>query len=120
MTTSLFDRIGGAASVEAAVDIFYRKVLSDQSISHYFADTDMAAQREKQKRFLMMAFGGPNTYTGKDLRTAHAGLSGLNESHFAAVAGHLKATLEELDVPGELQNEVMAIAGSTHDDVLNQ
>jgi len=43
---------------------------------------------------------------------------GLNESHFNAVAGHLQATLEELNVPADLIAEVMAIAGSTKDDVL--
>ena len=68
-----------------------------------------------------MAFGGPSEYQGKDLRSAHAPLveRGLNDGHFGAVAGHLKATLDELDVPAELTDAVMGIAGSTHDDVLN-
>lgn len=121
MSESLFERLGGEAAVDAAVDIFYRKVLADDSISHFFDDTDMDEQRQKQKSFLTMAFGGPNEYTGKDLRTAHAPLveKGLNDSHFGAVAGHLQATLEELTVSEELIQEVMTIAASTHDDVLN-
>ena len=120
MSETLFDKIGGYGAVNAAVDIFYRKILSDDSISGYFTDIDMDEQIGKQKRFLVMAFGGPNNYTGKDLRTAHAPLvaRGLNEAHFTAVAGHLQATLEELGVAQALINEVMAIAGSTHDDVL--
>jgi len=67
-----------------------------------------------------MAFGGPNNYSGLDMRAAHAPLvaKGLNEAHFTAVAGHLQATLEELGVPADLIGEVMAIAASTHDDVL--
>lgn len=118
--STLFEKIGGEAAVDAAVDIFYRKVLSDDSISHFFDNTDMDAQRAKQKSFLTMAFGGPNNYTGADMRTAHAPLvaKGLNEDHFNAVAGHLQATLEELSVPADLIGEVMAIAGSTKDDVL--
>ena len=118
--STLFEKLGGEAAVDAAVDIFYRKVLSDDSISHFFDNTDMDAQRAKQKSFLTMAFGGPNNYTGTDMRTAHAPLveKGLNESHFNAVAGHLQATLEELNVPAELVSEVMAIAASTKDDVL--
>ncbi len=120
MSESLFDKIGGAAAVEAAVDIFYRRVLEDKSIEQFFDNTDMDAQRSKQMSFLTMAFGGPNSYSGKDMREAHAPLveKGLNESHFNAVAGHLQATLEELDVPKNLIKEVMAIASSTHDDVL--
>lgn len=120
MSDALFDRLGGEAAVDAAVDIFYRKVLSDDSINRFFDTTDMDAQRAKQKAFLTMVFGGPNSYSGKNMRDAHAKLveQGLDESHFNAVAGHLQATLEELNVPAELVSEVMAIAASTHDDVL--
>ncbi len=120
MSNSLFEKIGGEAAVNAAVDIFYRKVLTDDSISQFFEETDMDDQIAKQKSFLTMAFGGPNEYSGTDMRKAHAPLveKGLNEAHFGAVAGHLQATLTELDVPEDLIGEVMAIAGSTHDDVL--
>ena len=122
MKKSLFKRLGGAAAVDAAVDIFYRKVLADSSLARFFEATDMNAQREKQKAFLTMAFGGPKEYTGKDLRTAHARLvkNGLNETHFNAVAGHLQDTLKQLGVAPSLINEVMAIAGSTRNDVLGR
>ncbi|MEX2009141.1 MAG: group 1 truncated hemoglobin [Dongiaceae bacterium] len=122
MTQSLYQRIGGDAAVNAAVDLFYRKVMVDPRISEFFVDTDMNAQRAKQKAFLTMAFGGPNTYTGKDLRKAHAGLvkNGLNDSHFDAVAQHLQATLGELKVKAVEIAEVMKIAGSTRNDVLGR
>jgi hemoglobin len=122
MTDSLFERIGGEAAVDAAVDLFYRKVLNDVVVAPFFLHTDMDEQRAKQKSFLTMVFGGPNDYTGKDMREAHAQLveEGLNDSHFDAVAGHLQATLEELGVAADDIAEVMAIAGSTRDDVLNR
>jgi len=122
MSDSLFDRLGGEAAVDAAVDIFYRKVLLDVSIGHFFDSTDMDAQRVKQKAFLSMAFGGPKNYTGKELREAHAPLveKGLGDEHFDAVAGHLDKTLRELGVSDDLIGEVMAIAGSTRDDVLGR
>ncbi len=116
--SSVYDQIGGAAAVDAAVDIFYRRVLNDPLISHFFDSVDMDRQIGKQKAFLTMAFGGPNSYTGKDMREAHKHLK-LKEEHFNAVAGHLSGTLEELEVPQHLIDEVMAIAASTHDDVLN-
>ena len=120
MSDSLYERIGGAPAVEAAVDVFYRRVLADPLVNHVFDDTDMDAQRSKQKAFLTMAFGGPNEYTGKDLSDAHRDLvrRGMNDSHFDAVAGHLQATLEELGVPEAETGEVMTIAGGTRDAVL--
>jgi len=122
MTTTIYEQLGGDAAVDAAVDIFYRKVLSDPRISRFFDATDMDAQRAKQKAFLAMAFGGPNRYTGRDLRSAHAALvkNGLDDSHFDAVAGHLQATLDELKVPAALSQQVMAIAASTRGDVLGR
>lgn len=116
--SSLFEQLGGAGAVDAAVDIFYRKVLADPVISDFFDSVDMDKQIGKQKAFLTMAFGGPNSYTGKDMREAHKHMK-LTEEHFTAVATHLQATLQELGVPENLIGEVMAIAGSTHDDVLN-
>jgi hemoglobin len=122
MSDSLYEQLGGEAAVDAAVDIFYRKVLSDDSISHFFETTDMDEQRAKQKAFLTMAFGGPNEYTGKDLRTAHAPLveKGLNDNHFDAVAAHLQSTLMELGVADDLIDQVIGAAASTRDDVLNR
>ncbi len=120
--SSLFEQIGGQAAVDAAVDIFYRKVLSDDRISSFFDGVDMEKQIGKQKAFLTMAFGGPHNYTGRDMRTAHAPLvaRGLNDSHFDAVAENLSQTLQELGVAQPLIDQVMAIAGSTRTDVLGR
>ena len=108
--------------MNAAVELFYEKVLADESIGHFFATTDMKKQRAKQKAFLAFAFGGPSTYTGLDMRAAHAPLveKGLNDDHFNAVAGHLQSVLEELGVDAHAIAEVMAIAGAARDDVLNR
>lgn len=116
---SLFEQIGGAAAVEAAVDVFYRKVLADERISGFFDTVDMDAQRAKQKAFLTVAFGGPNHYSGKDMRSAHGHMS-LTEAHFDAVMEHLGGTLQELNVPEPLIAQAAAIALSVKDDVLNR
>ena len=119
---SLYDKIGGAAAVDAAVDVFYRKVLSDYRINRFFDDIDMEEQAVKQKAFFTMAFGGPNNYTGRDMRNAHAPLvkMGLDNSHFDAVMEHLGATLVELKVPADLIAEAAAIAESARKDVLGK
>ena len=122
MSDPLFDRLGGEAAVDAAVDIFYRKVLADDRISEFFDGVDMDKQAAKQKAFLTMAFGGPNNYTGEDMRKGHAHLvaRGLNDSHFDAVVENLGGTLKELGVADELIGEVAAIAETTRNDVLGR
>jgi hemoglobin len=121
-TQTLYDRIGGEPAVNAAVDIFYRKVLGDYRINRFFNNSDMDQQIAKQKAFFTMAFGGPNNYTGKDMRTAHAHLvkMGLDDSHFDAVMEHLTATLTELAVPQDLIEEAAAIAEGARTDVLGK
>ena len=119
---SLYDQIGGEAAVDAAVDIFYRKVLADDRISKFFEGVDMDRQAAKQKAFLTVAFGGPNKYSGKDMRDGHAHLvkNGLNDSHFDAVMENLGAILKEFNVPDELIAKAAAIAESTRNDVLGR
>lgn len=119
---TLFDQIGGLAAVDAAVDVFYRKVLLDDRVSRFFDDVDMDRQRAKQKAFLTMAFGGPHHYTGKDLRSGHAPLValGMNDAHVDAVVELLTATLRELAVAEPLVAQVAAIANSVRADVLGR
>ena len=118
----LYEDLGGAPAVNAAVDIFYRKVLQDARINKFFTGVDMARQAAKQKAFLTMAFGGPSNYTGMDMRKGHAHLvaKGLNDSHFDAVVENLGATLKELKVPDHLIAQVGAICESTRKDVLGK
>jgi hemoglobin len=116
---SLYQRLGGHAALDAVVDAFYVKVLADERIKHYFADVDMGKQGRRQKAFLAAAFGGPTPWVGKDLRKAHAGLK-LSEADFNAVAENLVKTLQDFKVKQELIDEVVAIALSVKQDVLDQ
>jgi hemoglobin len=120
--TSVYDRLGGAAALDAAVDIFYDKVLKDHRIKDFFTDVNMARQRQKQKAFLTMAFGGPNNYSGLSMTRGHAHLveRGLNDSHVDAVIENLAATLQDLGAAPSDIAEVGAIANSVRDAVLGR
>lgn len=119
---TLYERIGGKDALDAAVDIFYQKVLADERINFWFESVDMAKQRGKQKAFLAYAFGAPVKYTGENMRDAHAPMveKGLNDDHFNSVAENLVATLTELNVPQALIDEVCALLETTRDDVLGR
>ncbi|QIF02350.1 group 1 truncated hemoglobin [Roseimicrobium sp. ORNL1] len=117
---SLYQKLGGKTAIDAAVELFYVKVLADKRVNHFFEDINMNKQKRKQKEFLSAALGGPIPYAGKDLRSAHESLGGLNDSHFDAIAENLLATLTELKVDPQLIEQAMAIVGSTRDAVLNR
>ena len=53
------------------MDKFYEFMLEDPIVSPFFKNTDMTKQRASQKHFIMMVTGGPNHYTGLDMKKAH-------------------------------------------------
>jgi hemoglobin len=119
---TLYERLGGEAGVDTAVDSFYEKVLADTSISPFFEGLDMQRQARKQKAFLTVAFGGPNRYSDRAMGAAHAKAreNGLNDAHYDAVVGHLTETLGELGVSDADVQEVRAVTESVRDEILGR
>ena len=120
---SVYARIGGEPAIDAAVEIFYKKVLADESIQYMFQDTNMKRQKAHQKKFLTQALGGPKNYSGETMRNAHKHVNNGNfptEDHFNAVAGHLVSTLQDLGVEQSMIDEVVAVVLTTKADVLGQ
>lgn len=119
---SLFNRIGGEPAVTAAVTLFYEKVLADPTVAPFFDGMSMDAQIQKQIAFMTMALGGPNGYTGRDMRQAHSRLvaMGLNDGHFDAILKHLHDSLVELSVPQPLIQEAATLVEGTREHVLSR
>lgn len=122
MGKTLYEEIGGAAAIDVAVGAFYRKVLTDPAVSHFFEGVDRRSLSAKQKAFLALVMGGPNAYEGKDMRAAHAHLvkRGLTDRHFDTVVKHLRDTLEELRFPVGAAAQILAAAGSIRNEVLGR
>lgn len=104
---SIYERIGGAASVQAAVEQFYTRVLADPRLDHYFAGVDVTRLKSHQRSFIAAALGGPQLFAGRDMATAHAGLN-ITDDDFDAVVAHLAGTLADLGVPAEDITEIAA------------
>lgn len=119
---SLYEKLGGPAHVSAAVNLFYSRVLADETLHDFFADVSMNEQVEKQTRFMIRAFGGPSSGPQRSLREAHqkSREQGMTAVHFDAVVEHLIATLKELKIADELIAEVVKRLASTRHDVLGE
>ncbi|MDO9204964.1 group 1 truncated hemoglobin [Methylotenera sp.] len=121
--TTLFEQLGGQEAIDAVVDHFYNIMLKDDRVKHFFVNTDMARQRNHQKRFVAVALGGPNLYDGRAMREGHTHLvekMGLNDSHFDATVQNLGRAMRDLNVTENLIVEVAAIVETTRYDVLNK
>jgi hemoglobin len=118
---TLYELIGGKLTVRAAVESFYRRVLADPSLSHFFHEVDMDHLRARQSMFLSMLVGGKMLYTGRDIRTAHSRPReiGLTDVHFDTFLYHFRAALEEVGVQPDKLDKVMTLLEGTRDAVLN-
>jgi hemoglobin len=119
---SLYDEIGGDAALDAALDVFYPKILGDPRSSYLFAGVDLEWLRNHAKAFMAMAFGGPNKYHGQGLRKAHERprSKGLTDPHFEVFLEHFAATLEQLSVPPPQATQILAIAAGAREEVLDR
>ncbi|PWK14484.1 group I truncated hemoglobin [Tumebacillus permanentifrigoris] len=114
---SLYEKLGGEESISAVVENFYTRVLADDIVNKYFANTDMDKQRRHQSAFISFALGGPKQYSGKSMEKAHEGMN-LQPEHFNAIATHLSAALADFNVPQEDIDAVINKIATLKDAVL--
>lgn len=122
MIDNLYDTIGGKRIIWAAIDAFYRRVLEDEFLRHFFASTDMAHLRGGQSMFISMLLGGSVAYSGKEIGAAHAHArtKGLTDEHFDAFLNHFQAALVEVGVKPEKAEKVMKLLEAKRGSVLNR
>ena len=97
MAQSMFERYGGFAVVSRIVSSFYDRVLDSDSLSPYFADTDMRRQIDHQSKFISSLMGGPASYSNDQLQRSHERLK-INDADFNEVIAVLTETFEDAGV----------------------
>ena len=117
-STNLYERLGGAAAVTAVVDEFYERILADDALAPAFAGVTMKRQRSMLSAFVSQAFGGPQSYKGRDVVDAHAGV-GVTRAHMDAVLGHLVGALADLGVAQPLIDEAAGIVVPVADAIVD-
>ena len=116
---SLYDRLGGKPAITAVVDDFTARVAADRRINRFFANTDVPAFNAKLVDQICEASGGPCKYTGKDMKTAHAGM-GITDAEFNALVENLVTTLDKFKVPEKEKGELLGALGPMRKDIVAQ
>lgn len=106
----LFERLGGKAAIEAVVDDFLGRVAGDATINSGFAVAHVPRIRQRLIELVCVGTGGPCTYSGRDMTTAHAG-QGITNAQFDTLVGHLVATLDKFKVPAAEKGELLSVLG---------
>jgi hemoglobin len=117
---TLYERLGGYDAISAVANDLLPRLQGDSRLGRYWQHRgEDGVKREKQLLidFLCSSAGGPLYYTGRDMKTSHRGMK-VSESDWAALLGHLNATLDAFKVPQAERNEVLAFIQSTKADIV--
>ena len=123
-TRTLYDRLGGTTAIASVVDGFVANVAADARINKFFTRvaSDTGAMRQfKQKLVdqICQGSGGPCTYTGKDMKSAHQGM-GLSNADFDALVEDLVKALDSAGVPQKEKDELVAVLGPMRTDIVEK
>ena len=115
--TSLYQRLGGIEAITAVVDDFVANVADDSRINARFANTDIPRLKRLLVEQICAGTGGPCTYTGRDMKTTHAGM-GITDAEFDALVEDLVRSLDKFKVPAAEKEELLGILGPMKADIV--
>jgi len=119
-TTTLYERLGGYDAISAVANNLVSRLQADAQLGRFWQHRgEDGVKREIQLlvNFLCSCAGGPMYYTGRDMKTSHKGMR-ISESDWAALIGHLNATLAAFQVPQAEREAVVAFIQSTKPDIV--
>ena len=117
-----YKRLGGYDALAAVTDDFLGRLASDQQFGRFFVGH--SADSIKRIRQLIVdqlcaATGGPCVYTGRDMKTVHAGL-GITDKDWDGSVKLLVATLDKFSVPAKEKEEVLGAIGGLKKDIVDK
>ena len=112
---ALYKSLGGKKAITAVVDEFVSRVAADTRINGFFqqAASDpkrLASFKMKLVNQICEAAGGPCKYTGKDMKTAHAGM-GVSDADFNALVEDLVGALDKFHVKEQDKQTLLSVLG---------
>ena len=115
---SLYTRLGGNAAITAVIgDFVDNQVVPDARINGFFADTDLTRLKVLLVEVTGSATGGPEVYTGRSMKDAHAGM-GVTAADFNALVEDLGKSLVVFNVPAKEQGELVAALAPLQPDIV--
>jgi len=107
---SLYLRLGGRDAIAAVVDDAIGNISADTRINHRFGNAGIAHLKSTLVDLLCARSGGPCTYVGQDMATAHEGMN-IRDDEFEALIQDLGQALDKFRVPAREKAEVLALLG---------
>ncbi len=115
----LMAQFGGVEKLQKMTDEFVELLLVDPRIMDKFKTTNVPKLKILLGQQFCQLIDNSCAYTGKDMKSAHAGM-GLNNADFNALAEDLQIVFEKHGVPFAAQNKLVAKLASMQRDVVTK
>ncbi len=117
---TLYTRLGGEAGVKGVVkDFVENNVAKDARINTFFANSDIPGFEKKLYEQICAAAGGGCTYSGKDMKTAHAGMK-IKQADFDALVEDLVKALDNAKVADADKQTLLGVLGPMKADIVTE
>lgn len=105
--TGVYQAFHGKDGIDRLIDDFVGRISTDPRIAQRFQGADLPHLRLELKAQVCYLVGGPCTYEGKDMKSAHASM-GLQNRDFNALAEDLQKSMDKEGVSFQAQNQLLA------------
>jgi hemoglobin len=112
----VFKQFGEEAGLVALMDLFMDKLVADPRTRDFFLQSNQAAVKKHLVEQFCVILGGPCTYTGRDMRTAHKGFD-IDRGQFNALVELLQQSMSERGIPFRGENKLLAKLAPMHRDI---
>ncbi len=116
---TLYTRLGGYEGIVVLTYALRPRLRSSPRLARFWANRSADSLRREEQLFvdfLCSRLGGPQTYAGRDMATAHIGL-GVTERDWNVFLYHLEKTLNKW-FPARERGEVLRFIESLKGDIL--
>ena len=118
MTTTLYQRLGGADGIARLVNDVIAAHLDNPLVKSRFENIeDMEHAKRMAREFFCAGSGGPEPYTGKDMLAAHKGMN-ISEQEYLAVTDDIVGAMNKHKLDEGTKNDVIAILYSLKGNII--
>jgi hemoglobin len=114
----LYNDLGGQAGLVRLVDRFWNDLQADARMAPFFVDVNATQFKQRLTEQFCEVSGGPCTYTGADMKTAHSGID-VTRADFNALVEVLQRSMDAQGIGFAVQNRLLARLAPMHRDVVN-
>ena len=109
MTTTLYQRLGGAQGIARLVDDIIAAHLNNPVVRTRFENVrDLEHLKKMAREFFGAGAGGTEPYTGRDMLTTHKGMN-ISEQEYLAVMDDIVGAMDKNGVGEDAKKDVIAI-----------